>query len=355
MRTHRFADLLLALSLINGLHAQSLQWAQATGGASQEVWKDAATDNGGNIITVGNLLTGAVPVDLDPGPGEFNVLSTAASTDIMFRKMDSDGAFLWGGTIGGNTTDNGLSVATVERLAADGVTLLVTVDTVVTVNPRIYATLKFKADADLVPVIYLANTAQTLACHPSVPVKSVAELVAHARSHDLSYASGGQGVPGHLAAEMFLAATGVRMTHIPYKGPSAALQDLMGGNVHCGFLATPTVMPHVKSGKLTGLAVTSTRRSPIAMELPTMNEAGIAGLEASFGQLLLAPKGTPATVVAALNETFSAALAQADVRARMLAMDLEFVPNTPEQAEARLRSEAEKWARVVDRLGLRAD
>ena len=112
MRTHRFADLLLALSLINGLHAQSLQWAQATGGASQEVWKDAATDNGGNIITVGNLLTGAVPVDLDPGPGEFNVLSTAASTDIMFRKMDSDGTFLWGGTIGGNTTDNGLSVAT---------------------------------------------------------------------------------------------------------------------------------------------------------------------------------------------------------------------------------------------------
>ncbi|MBL8313719.1 MAG: tripartite tricarboxylate transporter substrate binding protein [Rubrivivax sp.] len=243
----------------------------------------------------------------------------------------------------------------VARAAPDGHTLLVTVDTVVTVNPRIYATLKFKADADLVPVIYLANTAQTLACHPSVPVKSVAELVAHARSHDLSYASGGQGVPGHLAAEMFLAATGVRMTHIPYKGPSAALQDLMGGNVHCGFLATPTVMPHVKSGKLTGLAVTSTRRSPIAMELPTMNEAGIAGLEASFGQLLLAPKGTPATVVAALNETFSAALAQADVRARMLAMDLEFVPNTPEQAEARLRSEAEKWARVVDRLGLRAD
>ena len=243
----------------------------------------------------------------------------------------------------------------VARAAPDGHTLLVTVDTVVTVNPRIYATRKFKADADLVPVIYLANTAQTLACHPSVPVKSVAELVAHARSHDLSYASGGQGVPGHLAAEMFLAATGVRMTHIPYKGPSAALQDLMGGNVHCGFLATPTVMPHVKSGKLTGLAVTSTRRSPIAMELPTMNEAGIAGLEASFGQLLLAPKGTPATVVAALNETFSAALAQADVRARMLAMDLEFVPNTPEQAEARLRSEAEKWARVVDRLGLRAD
>jgi tripartite-type tricarboxylate transporter receptor subunit TctC len=248
-----------------------------------------------------------------------------------------------------------LGAEAVARATPDGHTLLVTVDTVATVNPRVYQNLKFKADVDLVPIIYLANSAQTLVCHPSVPVKSVAELVAHARSHDLSYASGGQGVPGHLAAEMFLAATGLRMTHIPYKGPTAALQDLMGGNVHCGFLATPTVMPHVKSGRLTGLAVTSARRSPIAMDLQTMSEAGVAGFEASFGQLLLAPRGTPAPVVAALNETFAAALAQDDVRARMLAMDLEFVPNTPEQAAARLRKEADKWARVVERLGLRAD
>ena len=241
------------------------------------------------------------------------------------------------------------------RAVPDGHTLLVTVDTVVTVNPRLYANLKFKADVDLVPVIYLANTAQTLVCHPSVPVKSVAELVARAKTHDLSYASGGQGVPGHLAAEMFLAATGVRMTHIPYKGPAAALQDVMGGNVHCGFLATPTAMPQVKAGRLIGLAVTSARRSPMALELPTMSEAGVTGFEASFGQLLLAPKGTPPAVVTALNEAFGAALAQEGVRTRMLAMDLEFVPNTPEQAAARLRSEAEKWARVVQRLGLKAD
>jgi tripartite-type tricarboxylate transporter receptor subunit TctC len=243
----------------------------------------------------------------------------------------------------------------VARAAPDGHTLLVTVDTVATVNPRLYANLRFKADTDLVPVIYLANSAQTLVCHPSVPVKSVAELVAHARTHDLSYASGGQGVPGHLAAEMFLAAAGVRMTHIPYKGPAAAVQDLIGGNVHCGFLATPTAMPHVKSGRLNGLAVTSAQRSPIAMDLPTISEAGIAGFEASFGQLLLAPRGTPPAVVAALNQTLGAALSQPDVRARMLAMDLEFVPNTPEQAAARMRQEADKWARVVQRLGLRAD
>jgi tripartite-type tricarboxylate transporter receptor subunit TctC len=243
----------------------------------------------------------------------------------------------------------------VTRSAPDGHTLLVTVDTVATVNPRLYHNLKFKADVDLVPVIYLANSAQTLVCHPSVPVKSVTELVAYAKLHDMTYASGGQGVPGHLAAEMFLAATGVRMTHIPYKGPNPALQDMMGGNVQCGFLSTAVVMPHVKSGKLNGLAVTTAKRSPIAMELPTMSEAGVVGYEAAFGELLLAPKGTPPAVVVALNEAFGAVLAQADVRNKMLAMGLEFVPNTPEQAAARVRREADKWARVVERLGLRAD
>jgi tripartite-type tricarboxylate transporter receptor subunit TctC len=248
-----------------------------------------------------------------------------------------------------------IAAEAVIRSAPDGQTLLMTVDTVTTVNPRLYQNLKFKADVDLVPVIYMANSAQTLVCHPSVPVKSVSELVAYAKSHDMSYASGGQGVPGHLAAEMFLAATGLRMTHIPYKGPNAALQDMMGGNVQCGFLSTPVVMPHVKSGKLIGLAVTTAKRSPIAIELPTMSEAGITGYEASFGQLLLAPKGTPSAVVAALNEVFGSVLAQTDVRNKMQAMDLDFIPNTPEQAAARMRKEADKWTLVVDRLGLKVD
>ncbi len=256
-----------------------------------------------------------------------------------------------------NRTGAGGNIAAeaVTRSTPDGQTLLVTVDTVATVNPRLYPNLKFKADVDLIPVIYLTTSAQTLVCHPSVPVKSVPELVAYAKSHDMSYASGGHGVPGHLAAEMFLAATGVRMTHIPYKGPTLALQDMMGGNVQCGFLSTAVVMPHVKSGKLIGLAVTSARRSPIAMELPTMSEAGIAGFEASFGDLLLAPRGTPPAVVATLNEAFGAVLAQPDARSRLLALGLEFTSNTPEQAAARMRREADKWAAVLDRLDLKIE
>jgi tripartite-type tricarboxylate transporter receptor subunit TctC len=248
-----------------------------------------------------------------------------------------------------------IAAEAVASSVPDGYTLLVTTDTVVTSNPSMYRKLKFKADLELVPVIYLANTSQTLVCHPSVPVKSVSELVAYAKSHDMSYASGGQGVPGHLAAEMFLVATGLRMTHIAYKGPNAAAQEMIGGNAQCGFLSTAVVMPYVKNGKLIGLAVTTAKRSPIAMELPTMSEAGITGYEATFGDLLLAPKGTPPHVVATLNEAIRAVLAQPEVQEKFLASGLEFVPNTPEEAAVRLHREADKWAQVVDRLGLRAD
>ena len=239
--------------------------------------------------------------------------------------------------------------------APDGYTLLVTTDTVLTSNPHMYRNLKFKADVELVPVIYLANTSQTLVCNLLVPVKSVSDLVAYAKSHDMSYASGGKGVPGHLAAEMFLAATGLRMTHVPYNGPNAAVQDMIEGKVQCGFLSTAVVMPHVKSGKLNGLAVSTAKRSPSVMELPTVSEAGIAGYEATFGDLLLAPKGTPPQVLAALNEAIGAVLAQPDARDKFLASGLEFVPNTPEQAAARLRRESDKWLQVVERLGLRAE
>jgi tripartite-type tricarboxylate transporter receptor subunit TctC len=237
----------------------------------------------------------------------------------------------------------------------DGYTLLVTTDTVVTSSPHMYRNLKFKADVELVPVIYLANTSQTLVCNPSVPVKSVSDLIGYAKSHDMSYASGGKGVPGHLAAEMFLAATGFRMTHVPYKGPNAAVQDMIEAKVQCGFLSTAVVMPHVKSGKLNGLAVTTARRSPSAMELPTVSEGGIAGYEATFGDLLLAPKGTPPQVLAALNEAIGAVLAQPDAREKFLAAGLDFVPNTPEQAATRLRRDSDKWAQLVERLGLQAD
>jgi tripartite-type tricarboxylate transporter receptor subunit TctC len=248
-----------------------------------------------------------------------------------------------------------IAAGLVARAAPDGYTLLATIDTVVTANPTLYRTPNFRADVDLVPVIYLANTAQTLVCHPSVPVKTVAELVAYAKGRPMSYASGGFGVPGHLAAELFMAAAGVRMNHIPYKGPGPATQDVLAGVVPCGFLATPVVMPHVKEGKLTALAVTSARRSPIAPDVPTMAEAGMPDAEATFGEVLLVPKGTPPAVVMRVNGEVARILGLQDVRKRMMEVDLDFQPNTPEEAGARLQRESVRWKGVIERLGLKID
>jgi tripartite-type tricarboxylate transporter receptor subunit TctC len=243
----------------------------------------------------------------------------------------------------------------VARSVPDGYTLLATIDTVVTANPYLYKTLSFKADADLTPVIYLANTAQTLVCNPAVPVKNLAEFIEYAKSHPMAYASGGQGVPGHLAAELFMSATGLKMNHIPYKGPNPATQDVLAGAVPCGFLATPVVMPHVKNGKLIALGVTSAKRSPIAPDVPTIAEAGVPGYEAAFGELLLVPKATPREVVATLNREITSILQRPEVRDRMLAVDLQFSPNTPQQAAARLQQEGQRWRGVIERLGIKLD
>jgi tripartite-type tricarboxylate transporter receptor subunit TctC len=243
----------------------------------------------------------------------------------------------------------------VGRAPADGYTLLATVDTVVTVNPTLYKTGTFKADAELVPVIYLANTAQTLVCNPAVPVKTLGDFTTYVKTHSISYASGGQGVPGHLAAELFMSATGTKMNHVPYKGPGPATQDVLAGVVPCGFLATPVVMPHVRSGKLIALAVTSSKRSPIAPTVPTMAEAGVPGYEAAFGEVLLAPRSTPPAVIALLNTEFAKLLQEPEIRDRMLSVDLEFMPNTPEQAQARLQREEARWKQVIDRVGLKIE
>jgi tripartite-type tricarboxylate transporter receptor subunit TctC len=243
----------------------------------------------------------------------------------------------------------------VSKGPSDGYLLLAAIDTVVSVNPHIYRNLGYKPEIDLIPIIYLANTAQTLVCHPSVPVQTVLDFVAYAKSRDLNFASGGQGTPGHMAAELFIEATGIKMTHIPYKGPGAAAQDLMAGVVPCGFLATPVVMPQVKAGKLKALGVTSSKRVPIAPEVPTIAQAGVPGYDAAFGEVLFAPRGTPATVIQRLNEVIGALLMQPAIRERMLAADLEFLPNTPAQAAQRLTSESLKWQKVVSRVGMRVD
>jgi tripartite-type tricarboxylate transporter receptor subunit TctC len=243
----------------------------------------------------------------------------------------------------------------VARAAADGYTFGITPDTLYTVNPLVYSKMGFDPWADLVPVILPGSFSQMMVCNPSVPVKSLRDLVELAKQGKLAYASGGAGVPGHLASELLLSMTGVSMLHVPYKGPAPATADVIGGQVPCGFLATPTVLPHVKSGKLNALAVSTRTRSPLAPDVPTADEAGVAGFDAPFYLVLYAPKGTPPAIVARMNAEVGKALADAELKQRVAALDIVTLGGSPQEARATLEATARKWAPVVKRIGLKLD
>ena len=175
-----------------------------------------------------------------------------------------------------------LGAAEVARATPDGYTWLFTTDTLFTVNPHVYEKLAFKT-GDLQPVMRASAFSQTLVCNPALGVKTVADLVRRAKEKQVSYASGGAGSPGHLSTEQFKTAAGIQMLHIPYKGPAPAMQDVIGGQVDCGFLAGPTVLPHVRSGKLVALAVSGSRRSSLLPEVPTVAESGYPGFDLFAG------------------------------------------------------------------------
>jgi tripartite-type tricarboxylate transporter receptor subunit TctC len=243
----------------------------------------------------------------------------------------------------------------VAKSATEGHLFGVTTDTLFSVNPHVYARMPFDPWKDIVPVTLLGSFSQTMVCNPSVPAKSLRDLLDLAKRERITYASGGPGVPGHLAAELLLSMTSTSMVHVPYKGPAAATADVMGGQVHCGFLATPTVMPHIKSGKLKGIAVSMTARSPLAPDIPTAAEAGVAGFDAPFYLVLFAPRDTSAQIMGAMNREVVKALSAPEIRQRAASLDIVSLGGSPEEATKTLRSIAAKWAPVVKRIGLKLD
>jgi tripartite-type tricarboxylate transporter receptor subunit TctC len=243
----------------------------------------------------------------------------------------------------------------VASSAPDGYTFGITTDTLFTVNPLVYRNMPFDPWSDIVPVTLLGSFSQMMVCNPSVQAKTLGELLQLAKRERLTYASGGPGVPGHLAAELLLSTSGITMLHVPYKGPAAAMTDVMGGQVHCGFLATPTVLPQVKAGKLTALAVSTSKRSPLAPDVPAAAEAGVPGFDAPFYLVLFAPSRTPADIVAAMNREVVKALDAASVKERAASLDVVTVGGAPEHATKVLKAAASKWAPVVQRIGLKLD
>ncbi|MEO8279265.1 MAG: tripartite tricarboxylate transporter substrate binding protein [Ideonella sp.] len=247
-----------------------------------------------------------------------------------------------------------IGAAAASRAAPDGYTWFFAVDTQLTVNPHIYRSLGFKVE-DLVPVSVASTFSQTLVCNPSVGVKTVPELVKAAKSSKLNYASGGAGVPGHLAMELLLSVAHFDMQHIPYKGPAPAAQDVIGGQVACGFLAGPTVLPHIRSGRLVALAVSGATRSPVLPDVPTVAESGYPGYDASFKLVLFAPRGTPEPVITAMHKAFVEALREPDMATRLAATDQVIVAGTPADAAALITVTSRKWAEIVKRIGLTID
>ena len=247
-----------------------------------------------------------------------------------------------------------LGAAEVARAGPDGYTWLWGTDTLVTVNPHVYKSMPFKP-ADLLPVTLGTQFSQTLVCNPGVGVKTLAELTAKARATPMAYASGGAGVPGHLSMELLLARAGFEMQHVPYKGPAPAAQDVIGGQVPCGLLAGPTVLTHVRSGRLVALAVSGSTRSPTLPEVPTMAEAGVVGFDASFALAMFAPRGTPDAIVTRFRQAFVDALSSPDVIDKLKASDQTVIASTPAQAAAVLAADSLKWGEVARRIKLGLD
>ena len=254
----------------------------------------------------------------------------------------------------GGGTNIGAEIA--AKAPPDGYTVLMT-NVSHAINVTLYSKLAYDLVKDFAPVSLLASTPNILVVHPSVPAKSVKELiaVAKARPGQLDYASSGSGTSPHLAAELFSMMAGVKMSHIPYKGGGPAVIGLLGGQCSVGFATTPSVVAHVRSGKLRGLAVTSAQRSPTTPELPTVSEAGVAGYEAGTWYGFLVPAGTSKDIVARLHAESVKLLKVPDVRERIEAAGFETIGNTPEQFGAYIRSEIEKWGKVVKASGARAD
>lgn len=248
------------------------------------------------------------------------------------------------------------NVGTAEavRAAGDGYTWLWTTDTTITVNPHVYEKMQFKA-TDLQPVMRATVFSQTLVCNPQVGVKTLAELIKKAKEGPMNYASGGAGPPGHLTTELLSATAGIQMNHIPYKGPAPAVQDILGGQVQCGFLAGPTVLPHIRSGKLVALAVSGSRRSPVLPEVPSVAESGFPNFDASFSLVLFAPRSTPATLVQKMHETLSAALKTPEMLERLNQTDQSIAASSSEETVTRLAQDALRWGEVAKRINLRLE
>jgi tripartite-type tricarboxylate transporter receptor subunit TctC len=238
---------------------------------------------------------------------------------------------------------------------ADGYTLLMSYVGTQAINGSLYKNLPFDPDKDFAPVATLATLPFVVVSRPDAPFKTIAELVAAARKDRLTYGSAGNGSVNHLLGEMFNAAAGVKLTHIPYRGAAPAMTDLMGGQINVVFTSLPSVAGAIKSGKLQPIAVTSAKRAETFNSIPTIAEAGYQGFDVTPWFGLLAPAGTPANLVAKINADVNEILKRKDVAESFGAQGAEPYLTSPEEFTRVLRADIEKWGKVVKESGAKIE
>lgn len=244
----------------------------------------------------------------------------------------------------------------VAKAAPDGYTLLVVASSI-TINPSLHPNLGFDPLRDLAPITQLSAFPNMLTVHPALPVKTVADLIALAKAQPgrLNYGSSGTGTGTHLSAELFKYMTGITMVHIPFKGGGQAVTALIGGQVQLNFATIPSVLPHVRSGKLRAVAVTTAKRSPAVPEIPTIAEAGVPGYDHGPWNGMLAPARTPAAIIARLNAEAAKAMHTAELKTVLNTDGAEPIGNSPQAFGAILREETAKWSKVIKAAGIKAD
>jgi tripartite-type tricarboxylate transporter receptor subunit TctC len=253
------------------------------------------------------------------------------------------------GGAGGN-----IGAEAVARGPADGYTVLFSIDTTFTVNPNLYKSMPFKL-AELKPLMLMASSGLLVGVNPSVGASSLSDFIAKGKRETITFSSGSNGSPGHVAAAILQDTAGVKVNHIPYKGNTPAVMAVVTGEVQAGILATTGLLPQVQAGKVKALAVTSRKRSPLMPEVPTTAEAGVPALEFEVMYVAFVPAATPEPVVATLTKALADALAAPDVRERLQKLDMAIESETGAAAEARLAKARERYAATIKATGMKID
>ena len=249
-----------------------------------------------------------------------------------------------------------IGVEVAAKSAPDGYTLLIT-QTSIAINPSMFAKLPYNALRDFAPITQLVVAPNVLVVHPSVPAKSIKEFIALAKRSPGSLINGspGQGTSPHLSAELFKIMSGAKFEHAQYKGAGMAIVSLLSGEISIMFTTPPTAMPYIKAGRLRPLGVTTTKRAGALPDVPTIAEAGVPGYESVQWFGMLVPASTPRPVVDRLHNEITRAVRAPDMKERLNSLGLDVVASTPEEFGAYMRSETEKWAKVIKTMGIKPE